>query len=726
MRVLHVAHNHPPEFQGGVERYVENLCAGLRAAGWESSVLSGSEEYASEPSTTEEEWEGVPVLRLKSGPGLRNPVDAFDAGAARIYDRVLDDVAPDLVHVHHWWNLTDDLVRRAVARGIPTVVTLHDFFSTCSLFFRMPDDVTPCDLSQVTEHCVPCVTAHLPMEEVVAVEALRRRAGAFRAECAAAGAVLAPSRSHAERMREFLATGLDVESIPLGSPALTSPDPVGTPFPNGPLRVLHFGNLARVKGTDLLVDAVRRADPEGTRITLTLAGQNVDDLALAPARVLDEYDADGLRALAADADVAVFPSLARETYGLCVDEALRLGLPVVVSDRGALHERIGARGVVVSGGDVAALAGVLRDFLEDPGRLQSLREAPMPELPDAAEHARAVAAVYDRVRAVPCKEVDLDGPLLDRLEGIAGLLAHLPAAAVRAGKDMSDANITIVPRVEPDTSGDLVSVIIRTRNRPGMLRDALESVAAQTWPHREAVVCNDGGEDVSEIIDSVRDRLDVTYLAPDSVGRCAAANLALENARGTWVSWLDDDDLYLPEHLETLVRAAQNGGHKIVYSDSWRLMVTEDADGGWKEVSRDQPHPKQPFDRMRLLGMMPFHIVSLLQHRETIALVGGFDPSLEVLEDMDFVFRLTQCFEIERVPETTAAFRIRDDQTNAVTAMKKEFMATRTVLLTRYAHVVVPSLVSAMDKGQDAISGLNLRLAELEALLRRRAGGDDA
>ena len=726
MKVLHVAHNHPPEFHGGVERYVESLCASLTDAGWESVVLSGSEEYASEPGTTEEEWRGVRVLRLRSGPGLRNPADAFDAGSARIYEGVLDDVGPDLVHVHHWWNLTDDLVRRAVARGIPTVVTLHDFFSTCSLFFRMPDGVTPCDLEQGSEHCAPCVSAHLPIEEVVASEALNRRAAAFRAECAAAGAVLAPSRSHADRVGALLATDLDVEAIPLGSPALTPADPAGIPFPDGPLRVLHFGNLVRVKGTDLLVDAVRSADPGGTRIELTLAGENVEGLSLAPARLLGRYDADGLRVLAAAADVAVFPSLAQETYGLCVDEALRLGLPVVVSDRGALPERIGARGVVVRGGDGDGLADVLRGFLEDPGRLQALREAPMPDLPDVAEHARAVAAVYDRVRSVPCKEVDLAGPLLDRLEGMAGLLAHLPAASVRAREAMTDVDTTIVSKVEPDETGDLVSVIIRTCDRPDMLREALESVASQTWPHREAVVCNDGGQDVAAVIDSVRDRLDVTYLTPGSVGRCVAANLALENARGTWVSWLDDDDLYLPEHLETLVRAAQGGGHKIVYSDSWRLMVTEDADGGWREVSRDEPHPKQPFDRMRLLGMMPFHIVSLLQHRETIALVGGFDPTLDVLEDMDFVFRLTQCFEIERVAATTAAFRIRDDQTNAVTAMKKEFMATRTQLLTRYAHVVVPSLVSAMDKGQDAISGLHVRVAELEALLRRPDGGDGA
>lgn len=720
MKVLHVVHNHPPEFRGGVERYVEGLCSSLAETAWESVVLSGSEEHASEAGITEEEWNGVRVLRLRSGPGLRSPVDTFDAGTTRVYAAVLEAEAPDVVHVHHWWNLSDDLVRRAAARGIPTVVTLHDFFASCSLFFRMPDGVSPCDLPQTAESCSSCVVAHMPIEDVVAREALRRRGDGFQAECAAAGAVLAPSRSHAEHMRAFLDMDVAIEAVPIGSRPLQPAEREGAPFPEGPLRILHFGNLARLKGTDLLLEAVDRADPERTRMTLTVAGENVDDLVLGGAHVLGAYDADGLRELAAKADVAVFPSLARETYGLCVDEALRLGLPVVVSDRGALSERIGGRGVTVPAGDVDALAEVLRGFADGPHRLQVLRDAPMPDLPDAKLHARAVAAVYDRVRGTPPVAVDLDGPLLDRLEGIAELLAHVPAASVRAREEMTEPQTEIVRKVFPDTTGDLVSVIIRTCDRPEMLREALESVAAQTWPHREAVVCNDGGADVSDVIDSVRDRLDVTYLTPGRVGRCVAANLALENARGTWVSWLDDDDLYLPQHLETLVRAAKEGGHKIVYSDSWRLMVSKGPDGSWTEVSRDQPHPKRPFNRMSLIGIMPFHIVSLLQHRETIELVGGFDPSLEVLEDMEFVFRLTQCFEIERIPQTTAAFRIRDDQTNAVTAMKKEFMETRTELLRRYGHVLLPSVVRAMEQGQDAIADLSRRLSELEG---RRGGG---
>ena len=345
-----------------------------------------------------------------------------------------------------------------------------------------------------------------------------------------------------------------------------------------------------------------------------------------------------------------------------------------------------------------------------------------------SDHVPRVAAVYDRVRdEAGTREqfIDVEGPLLERLAHqtriLTGLLAPALAGEPRA-EDSMNSDFSITPRVPVDESGDLVSVIIRTRNRPGMLREALESVAAQTWPHREAVVCNDGGEDVSAIVDAVRDRLDVTLLDPGGVGRCRAANHAIEHARGTWISWLDDDDLYFPEHIETLITASRADGLDVAYSDSIRVHVSADGSGGWREVSRDEPHPKRPFDRLKLLGIVPFHLVSLFQHRRTLETLGGFDPSLEVLEDMDLFFRLAQSFTPTRVPATTALYRIRDDQSNAVTAMKSEFVATRTQLLNRYANVIMPSLAEAMEEGKDHITALLRRVQQLEDEIRDRGG----
>lgn len=731
VRVLQVLQNYPPEFRGGVEQCVESLCAGLPAHGYEAVVFCGSEELHDQAELIESTVAGVRVLRAHRGRVLRNPVDPFDAAISGLYEDALAQIGPDVVHVHHWWNLSDDLVRRAARRGVPVVVTLHDAFSTCSLFFRNPHDADPCELTQSEENCGPCLATRFPYAESLLAGEVTLRKAAFPAECAAASALLAPSDSHAREIERFL-DGAEVTGMPIGSRPLTPPDArTGESFPAGPLRILHFGNLSVLKGTQDLVDAVRAADPEGNAIKLRLAGTLMEGLDVGPAEHVGDYDVDSLRALAADADLAVFTSLAKETYGLCVDEALRLGLPVVVGDRGALGERIGGRGVVVPAGDVEALAATLRGFLDDPETLLSLASAPAPRLPEISDHVAAVAAVYDRVRAgfVP-KVVDVERPLLARLAHQSRILTGLLAPALDAGpketEDSMNADTAIHPRVPIDETGELVSVIIRTRNRPAMLAEALESVAAQTWPHREAVVCNDGGEDVGAIVDAVRDRLDVTLLNPGGVGRCRAANHAIEHARGTWISWLDDDDLYLPDHLETLITAARDQDLDVAYSDSIRSFCTAGEDGRWVETRRDEPHPKRPFDRLKMIGVMPFHLVSLFQHRRTLELVGGFDPEVKVLEDMDLIFRLSQNYEPTRVPRTTAIYRIRDDESNAVTALKREFMETRTQLLRRYAHIILPSLAEAMEEGRDHIAALVHRVGQLETELKRRDGGDGA
>ena len=76
------------------------------------------------------------------------------------------------------------------------------------------------------------------------------------------------------------------------------------------------------------------------------------------------------------------------------------------------------------------------------------------------------------------------------------------------------------------------------------LREALESVAQQTWPNIEAIVVEDGPQTSQGVIDEFRRRLVVRYRATgDKVGRARAGNLALAEARGEWLNFLDDDDL---------------------------------------------------------------------------------------------------------------------------------------------------------------------------------------
>jgi len=97
-------------------------------------------------------------------------------------------------------------------------------------------------------------------------------------------------------------------------------------------------------------------------------------------------------------DVAVFPSLFLETFGFAVDEAMRYGLPVLVSDRGAPRERIGRRGMVFTAGDAASLAALLRLLLDDPEVAGRMRRAPRPPNPTLSEHCDSLERIYRDAR----------------------------------------------------------------------------------------------------------------------------------------------------------------------------------------------------------------------------------------------------------------------------------------------------------------------------------------
>lgn len=115
----------------------------------------------------------------------------------------------------------------------------------------------------------------------------------------------------------------------------------------------------------------------------------------------------------------------------------------------------------------------------------------------------------------------------------------------------------------------LVSIIVPTYNRPNTLKRALESIAAQTYKNIEAIVVNDAGEDVAGIIDTFRNRLSVKYCVHDrNKGLASSRNTGINAAQGKYIAYLDDDDIFYDDHVETLVNFLENRGHKVAYTDA--------------------------------------------------------------------------------------------------------------------------------------------------------------
>ena len=119
----------------------------------------------------------------------------------------------------------------------------------------------------------------------------------------------------------------------------------------------------------------------------------------------------------------------------------------------------------------------------------------------------------------------------------------------------------------------LVSIIVRTKDRPKLLKRALQSIVVQTYRPVEVVLVNDGGCDLDiEELKGILDDIALNYIRLEkNTGRAHAGNVGIEKAKGHYIGFLDDDDEFYPEHLVTLVSFLEHNDYEVAYTDS--LMV---------------------------------------------------------------------------------------------------------------------------------------------------------
>jgi LmbE family N-acetylglucosaminyl deacetylase len=193
-----------------------------------------------------------------------------------------------------------------------------------------------------------------------------------------------------------------------------------------------------------------------------------------------------------------------------------------------------------------------------------------------------------------------------------------------------------------------ISVIVRTKDRPALLREAIASIRANDYPC-EVVVVNDGG--------ARPDVEGVTLVHHDaSRGRAIAANEGLRAAKNAFVAFLDDDDLFERDHLATLANAARASAHAAWYTDAVSAFLRPGASGAYETYSRQRLYA-QNFDRKLLLVDNYIPLPTLLIPRQSVLDAGGFDPDFDLFEDWDLLIRLAQGGDFLRVPRVTVEVR---------------------------------------------------------------------
>lgn len=253
----------------------------------------------------------------------------------------------------------------------------------------------------------------------------------------------------------------------------------------------------------------------------------------------------------------------------------------------------------------------------------------------------------------------------------------------------------------------MVSVVIPTYNRTDTLKIALESVQAQTFRDFEIVVVSDcGSNSLEKLIQDLNTHQNITYVRHGTNrGLGAARNTGVGATRGKYIAYLDDDDFFYPDHLETLVEYLERTGEKAAYTDAHRVWQHK-VDGVYVERNRDEPY-RMDFDYDLILVHNFVPVLCFLHARECLREVGGFDESLSTHEDWDLWIRLSRKYRMHRIPKLTSAFTHRDDGTNMTNRRKRSFLDTTVAIYAKYPDAV-------RDKPQIRLARKR-RIAEMQA-----------
>jgi glycosyltransferase involved in cell wall biosynthesis len=215
-----------------------------------------------------------------------------------------------------------------------------------------------------------------------------------------------------------------------------------------------------------------------------------------------------------------------------------------------------------------------------------------------------------------------------------------------------------------NVNNPLVSIIVRTKDRPKLLGRALQSIASQTYEPIEVVLVNDGGCElnIGELA-GILNNVSLNYIRLEAnYGRAYAGNVGIENAKGRYVGFLDDDDEFYPEHVSILVSFLGDTDYRIAYTDS--LMAYKEYDSRTAELTdiRKELVFSQDFDYDYLIFENYIPFMCLLFERTVLADSGGFDRNFEVYEDWDLLIRVGEKHPFHHIKKATANYNQWDTE----------------------------------------------------------------
>ena len=413
MKIVLPVHHFPPRYSAGAELYTFRLARWLIQHDHTVEVVCVEHvrwDGRNQVVATHDTYEGVPVWRLAVEASPQGwPVRTFDnPELAAWFADYLGQTRPDLAHFQAGYLLGIGPLRTAITLGVPTVLTLHDFWFLCpQITFLRGDDIRCAGPPDDPGVCAWCVRLTGRMSRfadrvsggaagrvgTIALRAEVRQMAARRQALLPALAwpnvVVAPSHFLAERFRPYVPTGrlhmlrygLDTTRLCVTSAAPT----------DGPLRLVYVGQIAPHKGVHVLVAAIQALSSSGRPVELTIYGdltqhgaygRKIEALASGEPRIrlAGRFANSQISEVLGACHATVVPSLWYENSPLAIMEAHAAGRPVLTSALGGMAElvRDEVDGLQFRPGDVADLARQIGRLCTEPGLLERLGQGVRP------------------------------------------------------------------------------------------------------------------------------------------------------------------------------------------------------------------------------------------------------------------------------------------------------------------------------------------------------------
>jgi glycosyltransferase involved in cell wall biosynthesis len=211
----------------------------------------------------------------------------------------------------------------------------------------------------------------------------------------------------------------------------------------------------------------------------------------------------------------------------------------------------------------------------------------------------------------------------------------------------------------------MISIVMPSYNSAAFIREAVDSVISQSYPHFELLVCDDGSSDATQEIVREMARRDnrIRLIVNQHGGVSRNCNVGLEAAKFPWIARLDADDVAAPDRLEIQIRAAERQPEVICWGGRAHLINRQ---GQMLRGAQLGPLNDAEYRAMRRSGKVIYILGPTVMFRRDEALAaGGYDPRFDGAEDIELLSRLARRGPVRTLPEVLTFYRIHGQSVTA-------------------------------------------------------------